>query len=57
MGMVVSEPLRGVEFRKGIMLARIKALQAKLRGKDPLGQRERILREIQALHVQILKEV
>lgn len=54
MGMVSCSA--GLALRKGILQARIKALQVKLRGSDPLGQRDRILRQIQDLHVQILKE-
>ena len=46
----------GLALRQAILKARIKALQVRLRGSDPLGQRERILRQIQQLHVQLLKE-
>ena len=49
MGMVTSP---GLALRQGILKARIKALQVRLRGWDPLGQRERLLREIQELQVQ-----
>ena len=53
MGMVTSP---GLALRQRNMKARIKALRVRLRGSDPLGQRERILREIQELQVQFLKE-
>lgn len=54
MGMVTSPA--GLALRQSILKARIKALQVRLRGSDPLGQRERILKQIQELQVQFLKE-
>lgn len=52
MGVVTS----GKGLSIAYLQARIRTLQVRLRGSDPLGQRDRILEQVRALHVQILKE-